>query len=130
LEAQGRLLTRDWDLYDTRHATFQPARMSAAALEAGYWHAYREFYRWGSILQAAGTKRRLLDRARHLAYAGGWKKLEPLWDIVIRARAVHAFLPLLEAVLCGGRGADAADRRAARRSATRREGPLAERSII
>ncbi len=130
LEAQGRLLTRDWDLYDTRHATFQPAHMSAAALEAGYWRAYREFYRWGSILKAAGTKVRLLDRARHLAYAGGWKKLEPLWDIVIRARAVHAFLPLLEAVLSGGHGADAADRRAARRPATRRESPLAERSII
>jgi hypothetical protein len=39
--------------------------------------------------------------AGHLAYAGGWKKFEPLWDLAIRShRVVHA-LPLLEAVLTG-----------------------------
>ena len=40
-------------------------------------------------------------RLRHLAYTGGWKKLEPLWDLVIRARRVASFLPLLETVLEG-----------------------------
>ena len=30
---QGRLTVHDWDLYDTRHAVFQPARMSGAQLE-------------------------------------------------------------------------------------------------
>jgi len=29
LEAAGRITTHDWDLYDTRHAVFRPARMSA-----------------------------------------------------------------------------------------------------
>jgi len=53
LAAQGRILSRDWDLYDTRHAVFQPARMSPEALEAGYRRAYREFYRWSSILRSA-----------------------------------------------------------------------------
>ena len=33
LAAQGRITTTDWDLYDTRHAVFRPAGMSAAALE-------------------------------------------------------------------------------------------------
>jgi hypothetical protein len=36
---------------------------------------------------------------RHLAYAGGWKKFEPLWDLAIRSRQVLHALPLLEAVL-------------------------------
>jgi hypothetical protein len=36
---------------------------------------------------------------RHLAYAGGWKRLEPLWDAIIRSRRVNAMLPLLEATL-------------------------------
>ena len=48
LEAQGRLLHRDWDLYDTRHAVFRPARLTPEQLEEGYWRAYRDFYRWGS----------------------------------------------------------------------------------
>ena len=32
---QGRLTVHDWDLYDTRHAVFRPARMSAASSNAG-----------------------------------------------------------------------------------------------
>ena len=36
---------------------------------------------------------------RHFAYAAGWKKLEPLWDVVIRAKRAGAMLPALEAIL-------------------------------
>jgi hypothetical protein len=36
---------------------------------------------------------------RHLAYASGWKKFEPLWDLIIRARRAGAMLPVLEAIL-------------------------------
>ena len=36
---------------------------------------------------------------RHLAYAAGWKKFEPLWDVVIRAKRAGAMLPVLEAIL-------------------------------
>jgi radical SAM superfamily enzyme YgiQ (UPF0313 family) len=103
MEAAGRLLHRDWDLYDTRHTVFRPARLSAERLEGGYWGAYRDFYRWGSILRGASAKSSLAGRLRHVAYAAGWKKLEPLWDVLIRARRVSRALPLLEAVLSGGR---------------------------
>jgi len=99
MSGQGRLTSADWDLYDTRHAVFQPARMSAAQLESGYWQAYRDFYRWRSIVRAAATHEDLLAAARHLAYAAGWKKFEPLWDLVIRARRTAAMLPALETIL-------------------------------
>ena len=39
------------------------------------------------------------DQLRHVAYAGGWKKFEPMWNVVIRARQVLQLLPLLESVL-------------------------------
>ena len=68
-------------------------------MEAGYWHAYRSFYRWGSIFKAASTKQSVAGRLCHLAYTGGWKKFEPLWDLIIRAKRVASFLPVLEAVL-------------------------------
>jgi len=45
MERQGRITTRNWDLYDTRHAVYRPARLTALALETGYRRAYREFYR-------------------------------------------------------------------------------------
>lgn len=43
---QGRLATRNWDLYDTRHSVYRPARMDAPSLEAGYRRAYDTFYSW------------------------------------------------------------------------------------
>ncbi len=101
LAAQGRITTSDWDLYDTRHAVFRPAKMPAQVLEAGYWRAYDDFYRWGSIFKAAWAKERWPGRLRHVAYAGGWKKFEPLWDWVIRAKRVSNMLPMLETVLEG-----------------------------
>jgi hypothetical protein len=70
-------------------------------LEAGYWRAYREFYRWGSIFTSAAAHARPIDQLRHIAYAGGWKKFEPLWDAVIRAKRVSRALPLLENILAG-----------------------------
>jgi radical SAM superfamily enzyme YgiQ (UPF0313 family) len=99
LTAEGRVTSRDWDRYDTRHAVFRPARMSAEELESGYWGAYREFYRWRNIWSAAFVHGDAREHMRHLAYTSGWKKLEPLWDAVIRSGQVHRFLPLLEAVL-------------------------------
>jgi radical SAM superfamily enzyme YgiQ (UPF0313 family) len=101
LEQEGRISCRDWDRYDTRHAVFRPARLSACALEAGYRRAYARFYAWPSSWRSAFTKPTLAGRLRHLAYAGGWKKLEPLWNLVIRARQVSRAVPLLEATLEG-----------------------------
>jgi radical SAM superfamily enzyme YgiQ (UPF0313 family) len=97
--AEGRLLTRDWDLYDTRHAVFQPMRLTPSALEAGYNWAYREFYRWSSIARASWAHDSVKHQAKHFFYATGWKKFEPLWDLVIRARQLRLMTPLLEAVL-------------------------------
>ena len=101
---QGRLLSQDWDQYDTRHAVFQPAQMSPAELESGYWRAYREFYRWSSIWRSTSVHTDWKNRIRHLAYSAGWKKFEVAWDWVIRAKRVAAFLPVLETVLTGKPG--------------------------
>lgn len=96
-----RLLHSDWDLYDTRHAVFEPANMTARQLEDGYWLAYRDFYRWGAILRGARTKPTVRGKARHAVYAGGWKKFEPMWDLLIRAKQAGQALPVLEAILSG-----------------------------
>jgi hypothetical protein len=75
--------------------------MTAQTLERVYWRAYEQFYRWGSILRAARRHEDWLGALRHLAYSGGWKKFEPLWDWVIRSRQVRRARPLLEQVLSG-----------------------------
>ncbi|MEW6402504.1 MAG: B12-binding domain-containing radical SAM protein, partial [Chloroflexota bacterium] len=101
MQEAGRITTQNWDLYDTRHAIISHPKMSADTLEAGYWHAYREFYRWKNIIQSSQQHEGMAAQLRHLAYAGGWKKLEPLWDGVIRAKRAASMLPVLERVLAG-----------------------------
>jgi radical SAM superfamily enzyme YgiQ (UPF0313 family) len=97
----GRMLHSNWDLYDTRHVVYRPAQLTPEQLETGYWWAYGQFYRWSSILHGAATKSSPVEAVRHIAYAGGWKRLEPFWDWVIRAQRVCRLRPVLEAVLLG-----------------------------
>ena len=101
IEAEGRITITNWDLYDTRHTVFRPMRLTAEQLETGYWRAYKNFYRWSSILQASQAHPQLIDQFRHVTYAGGWKKFESMWDWVIRAKRVTNLLPVLETVLAG-----------------------------
>ena len=96
---EGRMLTRDWNLYDTRHVVYRPAILEPEALKAGYDWAYREFYRWGSIARASLHHGTLKHQAKHFFYASGWKKFELLWDLMIRARQLTRATPLLEGVL-------------------------------
>ena len=99
IAAEGRITSDDWNRYDTRHVVYRPFKMTPEQLEAGYWRAYRDYYRWGAIARGAAGQSSFRAAARHVAYAGGWKKLEPLWDLVIRARRVGAMLPMLEHTL-------------------------------
>ncbi len=97
--AENRIVHNNWDLYDTRHVVYKPAKLSAEALEAGYWRAYREFYSWANLFKSAAGKDDFHAQLRHLSYAGGWKKFEPIWDLLIRTRQVTRMLPMLETVL-------------------------------
>lgn len=101
IAAEQRLLHSNWDLYDTRHTVFQPKQMTPTQLEEGYWRAYAEFYRWSAIWRGASSKANVPAQLRHFAYAAGWKKFEPLWDWLIRAKRITQALPLLETVLRG-----------------------------
>jgi radical SAM superfamily enzyme YgiQ (UPF0313 family) len=96
---QNRLVTRDWDLYDTRHVVFRPARLTPTMLKAGYDWAYEEFYRWSSIARASLSHGTVKHQAKHFFYAAGWKKFEPIWNLMIRAKQLRCMTPLLESVL-------------------------------
>lgn len=101
LKEQGRIITDNWDLYDTRHAVFKPAGMCCAELENGYERAYKEFYNWSNIFKASQGQESVLQQLRHLAYTAGWKKCEGLWTFLVKTRQVGRMIPLLEAILGG-----------------------------
>jgi radical SAM superfamily enzyme YgiQ (UPF0313 family) len=95
LEAQGRLLHRDWSKYDTAHVVFRPRRMTPEQLELGYDWLYRRLFAPASV-----WRRRPEDRSLVVPYLVGallYKRANRLWPWLIRRRLVHAaWRPLLE----------------------------------
>lgn len=99
MDQQGRILTRNWDLYDTRNVVYQTTRLSAEELKEGYDWAYRSFYSWSNIAKASLRHESLHHQLKHFAYTGGWKKFEPMWNFMIKTGGLNKMLPLLEAIL-------------------------------
>lgn len=98
-ENQGRILTKNWDLYDTRNVVYQTKNISAEDLKIGYDWAYKEFYSWSNILKASLNHDSVKHQLKHLFYSGGWKKFEPLWNFIIKTEGLNKMLPLLESLL-------------------------------
>lgn len=96
LQKEGRILHRDWRKYDTRHAVFQPKQMSPEELEDGYWRSYREFYSYSSIIKRAWG---LPNPAKRILYNIGWKKADPVWNLILKHRLTGYMLPLFEKIL-------------------------------
>jgi radical SAM superfamily enzyme YgiQ (UPF0313 family) len=110
MAAQDRIVTRNWDRYDTRHVVYRPTRLSAEELKRGYDWSYDAFYRWRNIFDAASTHAAVKHRLKHVCYSAGWKKFERAWDLVIRIKQLSQMRPLLEAVLAPVAGRTSDDR--------------------
>jgi len=88
LEREGRIFTRDWELYDVQHVVFHPARMSAAEL---YWRTmacYPSFYRPDAWSRHAG----LLRTRRATPFAAAMGAAWPLVKAACWSREVVANL--------------------------------------
>ncbi|NUQ79105.1 MAG: B12-binding domain-containing radical SAM protein [Polyangiaceae bacterium] len=95
MEAEGRLLHKDYRLYDTAHAVFRPRHMSPEELERGYAWLYQRLFSHASI-----WRRRPSDAAAFLPYLGMsylYKRSNLIWHMLIRARMTRAvWSPLVE----------------------------------
>ena len=121
MEAQDRVTTRNWDLYDTRNVVYRPNGLTPDELKRGYDWSYEAFYRWSSIFKASSAHESLKHRAKHFFYSAGWKKFERAWDFVIRVKQLSQMRPLLEAILApvNGRNVPPAGRVLARANVLR-----------
>lgn len=95
LESEGRILHREWQLYDTAHVVFQPKKMTPQELYDGYAATYRRLFSHQSI-----WRRRPADWRSVMPYLGMsylYKKTNRLWPWIIRHRLTHAlWSPLVE----------------------------------
>jgi radical SAM superfamily enzyme YgiQ (UPF0313 family) len=49
LEAEGRILTKNWELYDAQHVVFKPSKMTVQELQQGVESAWKHAYSFKSI---------------------------------------------------------------------------------
>ncbi|MBI3550144.1 MAG: B12-binding domain-containing radical SAM protein [Elusimicrobia bacterium] len=95
MESEGRILHKDWDLYDTSHVVFRPKHMTPEELAEGYSWIYRRLFSHASI-----WRRRPEDLSAVIPYlfmSYLYKKSNRVWHRLIQARAVHAvWRPLVE----------------------------------
>jgi len=95
MEAEGRLLHRDWALYDTAHAVFRPKNMSPQELERGYAWMYRRLFSHASIWARRPADWRAA--APYLAMSYLYKRSNRFWRFLIKYHLVHAvWSPLVE----------------------------------
>jgi radical SAM superfamily enzyme YgiQ (UPF0313 family) len=57
LDQSGRILTKNWELYDGQHVVFAPKQMTPEQLQAGHESAWRDVYSYSSIARRLGTAR-------------------------------------------------------------------------
>ncbi|HEV8412295.1 MAG TPA: radical SAM protein [Bryobacteraceae bacterium] len=95
MEAEGRLLHRDWSLYDTAHAVFRPKHMTPEELEQGYGWLYERLFSHTSIWKRRPEDWRAV--APYLASSYLYKRSNRFWRLLIKRHLVHrAWKPLVE----------------------------------
>ncbi len=95
MAAEARILTREWRLYDTAHAVFQPKHMTPAELERGYAWLYQRLTSPASIWARRPEDARSV--LPYLAMSALYKRSNPLWEGLIRTRSTAAaWHPLVE----------------------------------
>jgi len=95
MEAEGRLLHRDWRFYDTAHVVFRPRHMTPEQLTDGYAQCYRRLFSHRSIwCRRPSGVRAVLP---YLAMSYLYKRSNWLWRLLIRRRlTATVWRPLVE----------------------------------
>ena len=106
MKMQERILHDNWSLYDTRHVVYKTKGLSTDELKKGYDWAYQSFYSWSNIWKASRRHDNIMHGVKHFAYAGGWKKFEPVWNFMIKTQGLNKMLPLLESILSRKRNSE------------------------
>jgi radical SAM superfamily enzyme YgiQ (UPF0313 family) len=63
LDREGRILTKDWQLYDGQHVVYRPKQMTPRELQAGHEKAWRDVYSYASIARRLAVSRTQLPIA-------------------------------------------------------------------
>jgi radical SAM superfamily enzyme YgiQ (UPF0313 family) len=94
-ESEGRLLHKNWSLYDTAHVVFRPRHMTVDELADGYAWCYSHLFSHRSIWRRRPARASAV--LPYLAMSYLYKRSNRFWHILIRHERTHAvWKPLVE----------------------------------
>ncbi|MGE5370895.1 MAG: B12-binding domain-containing radical SAM protein [Solirubrobacterales bacterium] len=101
LDRTGRLLTKDWSLYDGHHVVYQPARMSALELQVETIRAMKKFYSARRITENFMITGKASATFRAIGYWGvrKWEKDNLWFNEYLRGLTAPAAVQMLPARL-------------------------------
>lgn len=95
MEAEGRLLHKDWRFYDTAHVVFRPRNLTPQQLSAGYCWCYRRLFSHRSIWRRRPRDARSV--LPYLAMSYLYKRSNLAWHLLIKYRlTATVWRPLVE----------------------------------
>jgi radical SAM superfamily enzyme YgiQ (UPF0313 family) len=95
MEAQGRILHRNWTLYDTGHAVFRPRYMTPEELEHGYAWIYQRLFSRTSIWKRRPEQWQAVPLYLAMSYL--YKRSNRFWHVLIKHDLVNpVWKPLVE----------------------------------
>src|SRR5438067_11761529 len=95
MEAEGRLLHRNWDLYDTAHVVFRPRHMTPRQLMDGYDWCYRRLFSHASIWRRRPHDARAVLPYLEMSYL--YQRPNWFWPLLIKYRlTARVWRPLVE----------------------------------
>ena len=95
MEAEKRLLHKNWSLYDTAHVVFRPKHLTPEELALGYDWLYRRLFSPQSIWHRRPVQWSAVPP--YLAMSMLYKRSNRIWHWLIKHRMVHAvWTPLVE----------------------------------
>jgi len=95
MEAENRLLHKNWTLYDTGHVVFRPRHMTPEELAEGYAWCYRRLFSHSSIWRRRPADPRAV--LPYLAMSYLYKRSNRLWHFLIRHQlTAQVWRPLVE----------------------------------
>jgi radical SAM superfamily enzyme YgiQ (UPF0313 family) len=101
MEAQNRIICRDWSQYDGHHAVFQPKQFTPYELQYETIRAMKKFYSWPSVLKRLIARDwfyvKLKTYARILMWRSQWDKSNYVQQLrkqlFAKARQLREWLP-------------------------------------
>jgi len=95
MEAEGRILHKDWALYDTGHAVFRPKHMTPEELEQGYAWIYQRLFSHASIWRRRPEQLQAIPLYLAMSYL--YKRSNRIWHLLIKHDLVNpVWKPLVE----------------------------------